>query len=43
MFEIHAASPRDFVAVSGLVRVMELLHAADVAELLGVPFATLAN
>ncbi len=35
--------PRDFVAVNGLVRVMELLHAADVAELLGIPVATLAN
>jgi len=35
--------PRDFAAVNGLVWVMELLHAADVAELLGIPVATLAN
>ena len=31
------------MAVNGLVRVMELLHAAGVAELLGIPVATLAN
>ena len=34
---------RDCAAVNGLVRVMELLHAVDVAELLGIPVATLAN
>lgn len=35
--------PRDLIAVRGLVEVMELLRAADVAKLLGIPVATLAN
>jgi excisionase family DNA binding protein len=39
----HSAWPRDFVVLSGLVEVMTLLHAVDVAELLGVPVGTLAN
>jgi predicted DNA-binding transcriptional regulator AlpA len=39
----HGASSRDLGGLDGLVATMTLLHPIDVAELLGVPVATLAN
>jgi hypothetical protein len=39
----HWSWPRDFVAIDGLFGVLDLMRAADVADLLGIPVATLVN